>query len=256
MSRSFAGPHELGQNFLVDTRVVRDLVALVPRGAERVVELGAGAGAITAALVDAGHRVTAVELDPRRAAALRRRFGDRVDVVRGDLLRFEEPDGHDLVSNVPFGITTPLLRHLLGQRTWGTAVLLVQWEVARKRAALGSTTMLTASWWPWYTFGLAGRVPARAFRPMPSVDGGVLVIERRPEPLVPPGERAAYQAMVRRVFTGRGAGVGAILRGMLPGRVVARWLDAHRIAAGTLPGRLTAEQWAALHRAALHRTSS
>ncbi|GAA3396389.1 23S ribosomal RNA methyltransferase Erm [Cryptosporangium minutisporangium] len=248
MSRSFAGPHELGQNFLVDPRVVRNLVDLVPRGAGRVVELGAGAGALTAALVDAGHRVVAVELDPRRAATLQRRFGDRVEVVRGDLLRFREPEPHHVVSNVPFGITTPLLRHLLGQRAWGTAVLLVQWEVARKRAAAGATTMLTATWWPWYTFTLAGRVPARAFRPVPSVDGGVLVLQRRGTPLVEYAERAAYQALVRRVFTGRGAGVGAILRGMAPGRVVTRWLDAHGVLPTTLPGRLTAQEWAALYR--------
>ncbi|TQS40461.1 ribosomal RNA small subunit methyltransferase A [Cryptosporangium phraense] len=237
MSSRCAGPHELGQNFLSDVSTAAKIAGLVPSGAGRVVELGAGAGALTAALVAAGHRVTAVELDPRRAAALRRRLGP-VDVVCGDMLRFRADGPHSVVSNVPFGITTPLLRHLLGQRAWDTAVLLVQWEVARKRAAVGRTTLLTASWWPWYTFTLAGRVPARSFRPVPSVDGGILVLQRRPEPLVEPGERAGYQALVRRAFTARGG---------LPGAVGVRRLRAVGIPPDAVPGRLSAHQWAALH---------
>jgi 23S rRNA (adenine-N6)-dimethyltransferase len=107
-------------------------------------------------------------------------FGPRVRVVHDDMLRFRLDGVHHVVSNVPFGITTPVLRHLLAQRAWSTAVLLLQWEVARKRAAVGGTTLLTASWWPWYEFALAGRVPSTAFRPRPGVDGGILVVGRRP----------------------------------------------------------------------------
>ena len=157
--------------------------------------------------------LTAVELDPRRAAALDRRYGDRVTVVHGDMLRFREPQHHHVVSNVPFGITTPLLRHLLGQAGWGTAVLLLQWEVARKRAAVGGTTQLTARWWPWFEFALAGRVPAAAFRPRPerrrrgardlAAGGGRCSIWRR---------RGAYQRFVAEAFRS-GTGLTADGRG-------------------------------------------
>lgn len=165
-----------------------------------MLELGAGDGALTRLLADGRRPVTAVELDPRRAAALRRELAGRVRVEQADMLRFTLDGTHHVLSNVPFAITTPLLRHLLGQRAWGTAVLLLQWEVARKRAAVGGTTLLTAGWWPWFEFALAGRVPARAFRPVPSVDGGLLVVRRRPEPLLPAAERAAYQRRVREAF--------------------------------------------------------
>jgi len=197
--RAHGGRHELGQNFLVDRRVVARITALVPPGP--VVELGAGDGALTRQLAGRGDALTAVELDPGRVAALRRSLGGRARVVQADMLRFR-PDAPNVVSNVPFGITTPVLRHLLGQRAWSTAVLLLQWEVARKRAAVGGTTLLTASWWPWYEFGLAGRVPPSAFRPRPSVDGGILVISRRAAPLVPPAQRGAYQRLVRDAFRG------------------------------------------------------
>ncbi|MGI5127514.1 ribosomal RNA small subunit methyltransferase A [Pseudonocardia sp. CA-107938] len=198
-SRRFVGGrHELGQNFLTDHRIAARIARLVPPGP--VVELGPGDGAVTRHLVRRPDPLTAVELDPRRAAALERRYGDRVTVVHGDMLRFRERRPHHIVSNVPFGITTPLLRHLLGQPGWGTAVLLLQWEVARKRAAVGGTSQLTAVWWPWFDFGLAGRVPAAAFRPRPSVDGGVLVMARRDQPLLEAGRRGAYQRFVVEAF--------------------------------------------------------
>jgi 23S rRNA (adenine-N6)-dimethyltransferase len=117
--------------------------------------------------------------------------------------------------------------------------------VARKRAAVGGTTLLTASWWPWYEFALAGRVPASAFRPRPSVDGGVLVLRRRPEPLVPPAERAAYQRLVRAAFGGDRL-LPAVRRTLPAPR---RWLAAHGLDADVRPRDLGAQGWAALHAA-------
>jgi len=238
------GGHELGQNFLVDQATIGAIVAAVPRSpAHPILELGAGNGAITAALVRAGHSVTAVELDPRRADSLRRRLPE-VTVVPADMLSVRAATRHHVVSNVPFGITTPLLRHLLAQDTWHTAVLLVQWEVARKRAGIGGTTLLTAQWWPWVAFALGRRIPARAFRPVPSVDGGLLVMSRRTRPLVPAAERAAYQRVVRRVFDS--GSVEVSLSRILPRRAARAWLAAHGLGNHALARDLTAEHWAAL----------
>ena len=237
------GRHELGQNFLVDRRVVARIAALVPPGP--VLELGAGDGALTRQLAERGGDVVAVELDPGRVAGLRRAYGGRVRVVQADMLRFRLDTSHHVVSNVPFGITTPALRHLLGQRAWSTAVLLLQWEVARKRAAVGGTTLLTASWWPWYEFRLAGRVPATAFRPRPAVDGGILVIRRRPAPLVSPGERADVQHVVRAAF--RGDRLLPAVRGLLP--AARRWLAEHHLDPAVRPRDLTADDWASLYEA-------
>jgi 23S rRNA (adenine-N6)-dimethyltransferase len=239
--RAVGGRHELGQNLLVDRRVVARIAALVPPGP--VLELGAGAGALTRQLAVRAGDVTAVELDPGRVAGLRRALGRRVRVVHADMLRFRLDGVPNVVSNVPFGITTPVLRHLLGQRAWTTAVLLLQWEVARKRAAVGGTTLLTASWWPWYEFDLAGRVPASAFRPRPSVDGGILVIRRRAVPLVPPAERAAYQRLVREAF--RGDRLLPAIRQMLP--AAHRRRATQDLTRWTRPSELKANAWAALY---------
>jgi 23S rRNA (adenine-N6)-dimethyltransferase len=239
----FPGRHELGQNFLTDHRIAARIAGLVPPGP--VLELGAGDGALTRRLAKRADPLTAVELDPRRAAPLGTALGRRARIVHADMLRFRLDEPHHVVSNVPFGITTPFLRYLLRQHAWRSAVLLVQWEVARKRAAVGGTTQLTAEWWPWYEFSLAGRVPAAAFRPRPSVDGGILVLQRRERPLVVLAERAAYQRLVRAAF--RGDRLLPALRGVPGARP---WVRAHGLRTAR-PRDLTADQWASLHRATI-----
>ncbi|MET0187842.1 MAG: 23S ribosomal RNA methyltransferase Erm [Pseudonocardia sediminis] len=242
------GRHELGQNLLVDASVPAAMAAVVAGWEPRpLLELGAGDGALTAALLGLGRPLTAVEIDPHRVDRLRRRFGERVRVRHGDLVGEPLDRGDDVVSNVPFGLTTPLLRRLLGAPRWGHALLVLQWEVARKRAAVGGTTQLTAQWWPWFAFVLHDRVPARAFRPVPAVDAGVLEIVRRRAPLVPVVERAAYRRLVTAVFAGRGRGVVEIAARVTGRAVVRRWADEHGLTGAALPRDLDAEQWAGLH---------
>jgi 23S rRNA (adenine-N6)-dimethyltransferase len=249
------GRHELGQNFLVDRSVIAAFADLVVRTTGPIVEIGAGDGALTLPLSRSGRRITAVEIDPERARRLARRVPAHVEVVVADVLRFAfVPEQHVVVGNLPFHLTTSVLRRLLEAEHWHTAVLLVQWEVARRRAGVGGATMLTAAWWPWFGFALHARVPARAFRPMPSVDGGLLTMTRRGTPLIE-GRRAPYQDFVRRVFTGPGRGVGEILdrTGRFARPALREWLRTERLAPYALPKDLTADQWAALWRLAAAR---
>ena len=103
--------------------------------------------------------------------------------------------------------------------------------------------MMTAQWWPWFEFGLVQRVSADSFRPRPSVDGGVLTVRRRAEPLVDARHRRSYQSTVHRVFTGRGNGIAQILDRQLPRRVARQWLRDNAIRACALPRDLDARQW-------------
>ncbi|MEK8225554.1 rRNA adenine N(6)-methyltransferase family protein [Oerskovia sp. M15] len=228
------GRHENGQNFLTDpasrARWSTSLPDLGPDPRDRC-----GDGAITVPLARLGRPVVAIEIDERQVRRLRRRLPRTVEVRHADYLRSLHPaEPHVVVGNVPFHLTTAILRRLLDEPAWSRAVLLVQWEVARRRAGVGGATMLTAQWWPWYSFDLCARVPARAFRPAPSTDGGLLSITRRSA--LPASERCAYQRFVADVFTGRGRGLGDVLRqrGLLDDAVRA-WLASHR-AATALPG--------------------
>lgn len=241
------GREELGQNFLVDRSVIARIEKLVAGTDGPVVEIGAGDGALTLPLSRSGRPVTAVEIDPARARRLDRRTPDHVTVVNADILRYPLPDRpHVLVGNVPFHLTTAVLRRLLAAGHWRAAILLVQWEVARRRAGVGGASMMTAAWWPWYGFAVEARVPARAFRPVPGVDGGLLTMARRSHPLVQ--DREPYQRFVRAVFTGRGRGLPDVLcrTGRVDRAALRGWLRAHRLGERSLPRDLTARQWASL----------
>ncbi|MDG4821445.1 23S ribosomal RNA methyltransferase Erm [Asanoa sp. WMMD1127] len=252
MSRHFRGQpsggrHELGQNFLVDRSVITDVTRLVAATDGPILEIGPGDGALTRPLSRLGRPLTAVEVDPRRAKRLAEQTPAHVTVVNEDIL-FHRLTGRPgvVVGNVPFHITTATLRWLLAAPHWRTAVLLVQWEVARRRAGIGGASLLTARMWPWFDFTVHSRVSKRAFRPMPTVDGGLLVAHRRDTPLVT--EREPYQRFVHAVFTGRGYGLREILTRSagVPAPVAREWLRANRLSPTALPRDLTAEQWAAL----------
>lgn len=241
------GRHELGQNFLTHTPTLEHLTTLVHDTKGPILELGAGDGALTARLARLHRPLRAIDIDRRRAERLRSRLPN-VDVCEADALR-EPLERPVIVGNIPFHLTTPILRRLLSTGTWHHAILLTQWEVARKRAGVGGSTMMTAQAAPWFEFRLRGRIPARYFRPMPAVDGGILSVERRPDPLIDVRDRARFERFVGGVFRGSGNGMRQILRRM-PGRhdEIDRVLSESGIARTALPRELEPHQWASLWR--------
>ena len=125
---------------------------------------------------------------------------DRVQVVEADILSVPLPTRpFRAIGSLPFGQTTGILHHLLDNPTvpLERADVVVQWEVARKRAAVPPSTMLSTAWAPWWEFRLGPRIPAAGFRPIPRVDAGVLVITRRSRPLLPVAMARRYADFVR-----------------------------------------------------------
>lgn len=248
--RHSPGPHELGQNFLTDPAVIRDVVALAAQGRGHLLEWAAGDGALTRPLSKLGRPMEAVEIDARRVAQLRRVVGPHVAISEGDILRHAPPAGcYDVVCNVPFHITTAVMRRLLALPGWQSAILITQWEVARKRAGVGGGTQLTAQWWPWFDFSLQRRISATSFTPRPSVDAGLLSINRRAHPLVA-ADHAPYQRWVQAVFTSRGRGLPDMLArvGSVPARSTDSWCRQEGLSSRSLPKDLKAEQWASAYR--------
>ncbi|HLS13723.1 MAG TPA: 23S ribosomal RNA methyltransferase Erm [Beutenbergiaceae bacterium] len=248
------GRHEHGQNFLTDHTTIARLSRLVADSPDPIVEIGPGQGRLTRELQQLGRPLTAVELDSRLANRLASasQFRDRkhLSIVNADFMHWPLPrTSYVVVGNVPFHLTTAILRKLLHDGAWTQVVLLVQWEVARRRAGIGGSSMMTAQWWPWIDFSLHGRVPRSAFKPAPSVDGGILMMTRRPKPLLDLDMRRSYRQFVHEVFTGRGRGIGEILAnvsGALGRRGAHQLVSREGILPSALPKDLSANQWARL----------
>lgn len=150
---------------------------------ELVLDLGAGLGAVTRPLAGTGARVIAVERDERIGTKLRRRIGhlDNVTVVIGDVLSVPLPRRpFRVVANLPFSITTQVLRRLVDSQM--VAADLVVERGAGQRLAGEPTRPELARWQRRFTFSLGQPIPADRFRPIPPVDAIVLRMRRgRPE---------------------------------------------------------------------------
>lgn len=238
-------PAGRGQHFLRSRALVRSLVEEAGvRAGDLVVDVGAGRGAITAALLERDAEVVAVESDPELAALLRRRFGARVQVREADARRLRWPTRPFLVvANLPFGGGSEILRGLLDDPRvpLRRAVLVLQWEVAAKRAAVWPSTLQGVLWGTLYDVRLTRRLAPAAFAPPPSVAAGVLCVVRRPEPLVSPREWPAYRGFLRVAFESR-----APVRRLVAPRLVKRLALELGFSADALPRDLDARQWAAL----------
>jgi 23S rRNA (adenine-N6)-dimethyltransferase len=202
---------DLGQHFLESTALAARLAAdagILP--SDHVVEFGAGTGTITAALADCGARILAVEVDPLLAAGLARRFAqaNTVTVFACDAIEFPLPTTpYRVFANPPFNRTSAILHRLLDTPAGGLvrADLVVQWQVARARAQTGEAfpiDLVGASWAPWWRFRRARRLPAKLFRPAPSVDAAMLTVTRRQPSLLPVETAPRFMRFVRERFTG------------------------------------------------------
>lgn len=194
----------LGQNFLRPELAERWIEEADFRAGELVLEIGAGAGAVTFALARRALEVVAVERDPVLARSLRaelaRRGARRVRVLEADVRAIALPRRpYRVVGALPFGATTDILRQLFDDPTspLERADLIVQWEVARKRAERPPRTFLSTVWAQWWEFRLGRRIPAAAFRPIPRVDAATLAVTRRAAPLLPPAIARDYAEFVR-----------------------------------------------------------
>jgi 23S rRNA (adenine-N6)-dimethyltransferase len=194
----------LGQNFLRPDLADRLVAEAGFRAGDFALEIGPGLGPFTLALLRRGVDVLAVEADPSLASRLRQQASrasrGRLRVVAADVRSLPLPARpFRAVGSLPFGQTTDIFRRLLDDPDTPLvrADLIVQWEVARKRAGAPPSTLLSAAWAPWWEFRLGRRIPAHEFRPVPRVDAGVLVVTPRTPPLLPASMAARYSRFVR-----------------------------------------------------------
>ena len=182
----------LGQNFLADhnalLKIVRDAEV---NKEDRVLEIGAGLGNLTRLLAHHARQVTAIEIDDRLYPALEgviRPF-DNVQLVQGDILEtpmeslFTE-DGYLVVANIPYYITSAVIRHLLEAAVKpGRIVLTIQREVAERILSQDEkTSLLSLSVQVYGDARITSQIPAACFYPRPQVDSSVLIIDVDEQP--------------------------------------------------------------------------
>ncbi len=207
--------HGRSQNFLADPDVLEAILDLAGAAeGTRVLEIGPGLGILTGGLLDAGARVTAVELDAGLAAYLRGQLtgaveSGRLQLLEGDALDLQLPDlvpaPYRVVANLPYHITSPILHRLLERAPRAERlVLMVQAEVADRIAAPpGKLSYLSVFVQFHADVRVALRVPAEAFEPAPKVASAVIVLEPHSTRALPVDRELALWGLVQAGFRER-----------------------------------------------------
>lgn len=174
----------LGQHWLNDDISLEAMCDAAELGsADCILEIGPGQGSLTQKLLNRGAQVTAVELDETLIRALSDKFrGQSLSIVTKDILKFDFtslPAGYKVVANIPYYLTSNLLRVLCeASNPFSQAALLVQKEVAeRVAAAPGQMSLLSVSVQFYCQVGLGPTVLAKLFEPPPKVDSQILLLE-------------------------------------------------------------------------------
>jgi 16S rRNA (adenine1518-N6/adenine1519-N6)-dimethyltransferase len=214
----------LGQNFLHDANTIRRIVRTAELEAgETVLEVGPGLGSLTLGLLDAGHPVVAVEIDPVLATALPETVSQRLPdapltVVAADALRLASMPGAPtaLVANLPYNVAVPVVLHLLDVVPGiERGLVMVQAEVADRLVAPPGSKVygVPSAKVAWYAAATrAGAVPASVFWPMPNVESGLVRLVRR-DPPASTAARTDVFAVVDAAFAQRRKTLRAALAG-------------------------------------------
>ncbi len=251
----------LGQNFLHDPNTLEKIVAtaeLMPE--ETVVEVGPGTGTLTAKLAHAARHVVAVEIDERLQPLLEEQLAPYKnvylvfdDILKTDVLQLVGPKDFVVVANLPYYITSAILRHLLEPyRRPKRMVLTVQREVAERLVAQpGDMSILAVSVQFYGHPRIVTRLKSGGFWPRPDVESAVIRIDVYDSPPVDVPDAQSFFRVVRAGFSMKRKQLKNSLGGGLgmKAKVAAGLIEQ----AGVDPKRraetLSLEEWAALTRA-------
>ncbi len=258
----------LGQHFLIDEKVldsILDAAALSP--SDTVIEVGPGLGILTTELARRAGWVIAIELDNRLADILTKTLPyDNIVVLNEDVLGAspakilqgrapgfpDELTSYKVVANLPYYITSPVLRHFLeAPAKPELMVVMVQREVAEAICAgPGRRSVLSIAVQFYGQPGIVTRVPAASFYPAPEVDSAIVKIDVYPRPPFDVDDEAAFFKLVRAGFTAaRKQLANSLALGLqLPKDNVLSLLRQADIDSRRRAETLKLEEWAALYR--------
>lgn len=201
----------LGQVFLVDPVALQQVLdAANITSSDIVLEIGPGLGSLTRYLAARGRSVIAVELDENLIEPLKHVLNpfNNVQIVQGDILKldlspFLLAQDYLVVANIPYYITSAVIRHLLSSHTRPKCIVLtVQQEVAiRICAAPGDLSLLALSVQVFGRPKIMAYIPAGAFYPPPKVDSAVVRVDLYPEPVIPSAQLEAFFRLAKAGFS-------------------------------------------------------
>lgn len=213
-------PNFSGQHLMHNKKLLRDMVNLAKISSEdTVLELGAGKGALTTVLNQKAKKVLAVEYDAKFVEVLKRKTAKQSNtmIIHQDVMKIRLPkEKFVVVSNIPYAITTPIMKMLLSNPSSGfqRGVIIMEKGAAKRFTSKFIRNSYVLVWRMWFDIRLVRGVSREHFSPPPSVDSAMVMITRKKEVAIPHKDYIAFLGLVEYALHKPNAPFDLALRGI------------------------------------------
>jgi 16S rRNA (adenine1518-N6/adenine1519-N6)-dimethyltransferase len=244
----------LGQNFLTDIRIQKKIIQACDLKIEdTVVEIGPGSGVLTRLIAPKVKRLICVETDRDLIGPLRDCFGNSVEVVHADFLKWDMghlPSGVKVIGNIPYYISTPIVEKLIADRTkFSAAFLTVQLEFGQRLTAKsGGKDYGSLSCFVQYyaDIKMLFKIKNTCFKPAPKVDSCFLRLMMRPYQQELVFDEEFLFKLIQMAFQQRRKNIVNSLKGLVAKEKLEESLKALGINLSARPENLTLSNYIAL----------
>lgn len=196
-------PNYLGQHFMHNKKLIKDIVdqAAIMKS-DNVLELGAGKGQLTGMLSQRASKVIAVEYDAKLVNHLRGKQLSNLQLIQQDILKFRLPK-HPfvLVSNIPYSITTPIMKKILVPFSgFQRGVIVMEKGAAKRFTAKMVKDRYIITWRMYFNMRLVRGISRDNFSPPPKVDSAMVYISRKKDPLLSVKDYRLFKAFVDAIW--------------------------------------------------------
>lgn len=244
-------PNFSGQHLLNNKEVIKDIIniARISKG-DLVLEFGAGKGAITNDLSKRARKVIAVEYDQKFIKKLDQLELKNTVIIKQDILKISLPrEPFIVVSNIPYAITTPIMKKLLNNplSNFQRGVLLMEKGAAKRFTSNYVKDPYVIAWRMWFDIRYVKGISRKNFSPPPKVDSAMVKINRKANPIVPYSDYLVFWGLVDYVLKNPQLSLDYALRGAFTVPQIKRLKRNLRLKNEIPVAELTEEQWGILY---------
>lgn len=244
-------PNFSGQHLLNNKEVIKDIIniARISKG-DLVLEFGAGKGAITNDLSNRARKVLAVEYDQKFIKKLDQLELKNTVIIKQDILKISLPrEPFIVVSNIPYAITTPIMKKLLNNplSSFQRGVLLMEKGAAKRFTSNYVKDPYVIAWRMWFDIQYVKGISRKNFSPPPKVDSAMVKINRKANPIVPYSDYLVFWGLVDYVLKDPQLSLDYALRGAFTVPQIKRLKRNLRLKNEIPVAELTEEQWGILY---------
>ncbi|GAA4653333.1 hypothetical protein GCM10023142_04710 [Anaerocolumna aminovalerica] len=213
-------PNFSGQHLMHNKKLINEIVDLSKVSThDMVLDLGAGKGALTSVLCQKAGKVLAVEYDSKFVEVLKEKFrlNQNTKIIHQDILRINLPrEPFMVISNIPYAITTPIMKMLLNNPSSGfqRGVIVMEKGAAKRFTSNIVKDAYVILWRMWFDIRYLKDISRKNFSPSPKVDSAIITINRKAKPIVPIRDYSIFWGLAEYVLNAPQSSVDLALRGV------------------------------------------